>query len=45
MRGGEIGNLSVPRGTGFGTPIDPAGFDDPEKLLDHLRQRIEELRE
>ncbi|MFF0494890.1 lysophospholipid acyltransferase family protein [Nocardia aobensis] len=29
----------------FGTPIDPAEFDDPEKLLDHLRRRIEDLRE
>ena len=29
----------------FGTPIDPTGFDDPDKLLDHLRRRIEELRE
>ncbi|NNH69911.1 1-acyl-sn-glycerol-3-phosphate acyltransferase [Nocardia uniformis] len=28
----------------FGQPIDPADFDDPEKLLDHLRFRIEELR-
>ncbi|WP_405166768.1 1-acyl-sn-glycerol-3-phosphate acyltransferase [Nocardia sp. NBC_01499] len=28
----------------FGDPIDPAGFDDPDKLLDHLRQRIEGLR-
>lgn len=28
----------------FGQPIDPADFDDPEKLLDHLRLRIEELR-
>ncbi|WP_227979551.1 lysophospholipid acyltransferase family protein [Nocardia spumae] len=28
----------------FGAPIDPTGFDDPEKLLDHLRRRIEELR-
>ncbi|WP_245717553.1 lysophospholipid acyltransferase family protein [Nocardia jejuensis] len=28
----------------FGEPIDPAGFDDPDKLLDHLRQRIEDLR-
>ncbi|MEC3918896.1 lysophospholipid acyltransferase family protein [Nocardia sp. CDC160] len=28
----------------FGTPIDPADFDDPEKLLDHLRYRIESLR-
>ncbi|QLY33405.1 lysophospholipid acyltransferase family protein [Nocardia huaxiensis] len=28
----------------FGTPIDPADFDDPDKLLDHLRQRIEDLR-
>lgn len=27
----------------FGTPIDPAEFDDPEKLLDHLRRRIEDL--
>ncbi|MEV5651817.1 lysophospholipid acyltransferase family protein [Nocardia sp. NPDC052254] len=29
----------------FGAPVDPAGFDDADKLLDHLRQRIEELRE
>ncbi|MRH89457.1 1-acyl-sn-glycerol-3-phosphate acyltransferase [Nocardia sp. SYP-A9097] len=29
----------------FGAPIDPADFDDPDKLLDHLRQRIEGLRE
>lgn len=28
----------------FGTPIDPTDFDDPEKLLDHLRQQIENLR-
>ncbi|MFD6157470.1 lysophospholipid acyltransferase family protein [Nocardia sp. NPDC060256] len=28
----------------FGDPIDPADFDDPEKLLDHLRQQIENLR-
>ncbi|MFC9437115.1 lysophospholipid acyltransferase family protein [Nocardia sp. NPDC057030] len=28
----------------FGAPIDPADFDDPEKLLDHLRQQIEGLR-
>ncbi|AHH21767.1 putative 1-acyl-sn-glycerol-3-phosphate acyltransferase PlsC [Nocardia nova SH22a] len=28
----------------FGTPVDPAEFDDPDKLLDHLRERIEELR-
>ncbi|WP_245722158.1 lysophospholipid acyltransferase family protein [Nocardia crassostreae] len=28
----------------FGTPIDPADFDHPDKLLDHLRQRIEDLR-
>ncbi|WP_338758059.1 lysophospholipid acyltransferase family protein [Nocardia vulneris] len=28
----------------FGAPIDPADFDDPDKLLDQLRQRIEELR-
>jgi 1-acyl-sn-glycerol-3-phosphate acyltransferase len=28
----------------FGEPIDPAGFDSPEKLLDHLRYRIEALR-
>ncbi|KAA8887070.1 1-acyl-sn-glycerol-3-phosphate acyltransferase [Nocardia colli] len=28
----------------FGTPIDPADFDDPEKLLDHLRRQIENLR-
>ncbi|MEV6276277.1 lysophospholipid acyltransferase family protein [Nocardia sp. NPDC051832] len=27
----------------FGEPIDPADFDDPGKLLDHLRQRIEDL--
>ncbi|MFB7724638.1 lysophospholipid acyltransferase family protein [Nocardia sp. NPDC056100] len=27
----------------FGSPVDPAEFDDPEKLLDHLRQRIEGL--
>lgn len=29
----------------FGAPINPADFDDPDKLLDHLRQRIEDLRE
>ncbi|MFF2556737.1 lysophospholipid acyltransferase family protein [Nocardia sp. NPDC058058] len=29
----------------FGTAVDPAEFDDPEKLLDHLRQRIEGLRQ
>ncbi|MFE3194919.1 lysophospholipid acyltransferase family protein [Nocardia sp. NPDC059240] len=28
----------------FGEPINPADFDDPDKLLDHLRQRIEDLR-
>ncbi|GAB2533704.1 lysophospholipid acyltransferase family protein [Nocardia heshunensis] len=28
----------------FGAAIDPADFDDPDKLLDHLRQRIEDLR-
>ncbi|MFI9403275.1 lysophospholipid acyltransferase family protein [Nocardia sp. NPDC052316] len=28
----------------FGTPIDPADFDDPDKLLDQLRRRIEDLR-
>lgn len=28
----------------FGDSIDPADFDDPEKLLDHLRLRVEELR-
>ncbi|MFI7003351.1 lysophospholipid acyltransferase family protein [Nocardia sp. NPDC050175] len=28
----------------FGDPIDPADFDDPEKLLDYLRQQIETLR-
>ncbi|MBF6081919.1 1-acyl-sn-glycerol-3-phosphate acyltransferase [Nocardia cyriacigeorgica] len=28
----------------FGEPIDPAEFDDPEKFLDHLRRRIEDLR-
>ncbi len=28
----------------FGAPIDPADFDDPDKLLDQLRQRIEDLR-
>ncbi|MEU7145343.1 lysophospholipid acyltransferase family protein [Nocardia sp. NPDC046473] len=28
----------------FGDPIDPADFDDPEKLLDHLRRQIENLR-
>ncbi|MFC3962419.1 lysophospholipid acyltransferase family protein [Nocardia jiangsuensis] len=28
----------------FGPPIDPAGFDSPEALLTHLRERIEELR-
>ncbi|MFI6173443.1 lysophospholipid acyltransferase family protein [Nocardia sp. NPDC051052] len=28
----------------FGAPIDPADFDDPEKLLDQLRQQIENLR-
>ncbi|MEU6565290.1 lysophospholipid acyltransferase family protein [Nocardia nova] len=28
----------------FGSPVDPAEFDDPDKLLDHLRERIEELR-
>ncbi|MFI1914095.1 alpha/beta fold hydrolase [Nocardia sp. NPDC020380] len=28
----------------FGEPIDPREFDDPEKLLDHLRLRIENLR-
>ncbi|BAW06500.1 lysophospholipid acyltransferase family protein [Nocardia seriolae] len=28
----------------FGTPIDPTTFDNPEKLLDHLRHRIEDLR-
>ncbi|WP_240771685.1 1-acyl-sn-glycerol-3-phosphate acyltransferase [Nocardia sp. CS682] len=28
----------------FGAPVDPADFDDPDKLLDHLRQRIEDLR-
>ncbi|MEC3957658.1 lysophospholipid acyltransferase family protein [Nocardia sp. CDC153] len=28
----------------FGNPIDPADFDDPEKLLDHLRHQIEALR-
>ncbi|WP_235948062.1 lysophospholipid acyltransferase family protein [Nocardia terrae] len=28
----------------FGEPIDPAGFDDPDKLLDHLRHTIEDLR-
>ncbi|MEV6773632.1 lysophospholipid acyltransferase family protein [Nocardia sp. NPDC051030] len=28
----------------FGAPIDPAEFDDPDKLVDHLRQRIEDLR-
>lgn len=27
----------------FGPPIDPADFDDPEKLLDQLRQQIENL--
>lgn len=29
----------------FGAPIDPADFEDAEKFLDHLRQRIEDLRE
>lgn len=29
----------------FGAPIDPTEFDDPDKLLDHLRQRIESLRD
>ncbi|MFJ4657346.1 lysophospholipid acyltransferase family protein [Nocardia sp. NPDC088792] len=29
----------------FGEPIDPTQFDDPGKLLDHLRQRIENLRQ
>ncbi|WP_330178966.1 hypothetical protein OHB26_20910 [Nocardia sp. NBC_01503] len=29
----------------FGAPIDPAEFDDADKLLDHLRQRIESLRD
>ena len=28
----------------FGTPIDPADFDSPQKLLDHLHTRIESLR-
>lgn len=28
----------------FGTPIDPADFDSPEKLLDHLHTHIEYLR-
>ncbi|MFE9575032.1 lysophospholipid acyltransferase family protein [Nocardia sp. NPDC006044] len=28
----------------FGAPIDPVDFDDPEKLLDHLRRQIENLR-
>lgn len=28
----------------FGAPIDPADFDDPDKLLDQLRQQIENLR-
>lgn len=28
----------------FGTPIDPAEFDDPEKLLDVLRHEIEGMR-
>ncbi|WP_405137702.1 lysophospholipid acyltransferase family protein [Nocardia sp. NBC_01388] len=28
----------------FGAPIDPADFDDSDKLLDHLRQRTEDLR-
>lgn len=28
----------------FGEPIDPAEFDDPEKLLDHLRRCIQDLR-
>jgi 1-acyl-sn-glycerol-3-phosphate acyltransferase len=27
----------------FGTPIDPAAFDDPDQLLDHVRARIEDL--
>ncbi|GAB4584475.1 lysophospholipid acyltransferase family protein [Nocardia sp. IFM 10818] len=29
----------------FGAPIDPAEFDDPDKLLEHLRDRIEDLRD
>ncbi|MGW0252364.1 lysophospholipid acyltransferase family protein [Nocardia goodfellowii] len=29
----------------FGRAIDPTEFDDPDKLLDHLRHRIEALRE
>ncbi|WP_433662248.1 lysophospholipid acyltransferase family protein [Nocardia sp. CA-128927] len=28
----------------FGAPIHPGDFDDPEKLLDHLRTQIEDLR-
>ncbi|MGW5113607.1 lysophospholipid acyltransferase family protein [Nocardia sp. NPDC004123] len=27
----------------FGAPIDPAAFDDPDQLLDHVRARIEDL--
>ncbi|MEV6099143.1 lysophospholipid acyltransferase family protein [Nocardia sp. NPDC051981] len=28
----------------FGAPINPADFDNPEKLLDHLRHQIESMR-
>ncbi|MGW4532445.1 lysophospholipid acyltransferase family protein [Nocardia sp. NPDC004340] len=47
MRRGNTGqrfNRHHPVTIHFGTPIDPAEFDNPEKLLDVLRHEIESLR-
>lgn len=37
-------NRSRPVTIRFGTPINPADFNSPEKLLDHLHMHIESLR-
>ncbi|AYF77937.1 1-acyl-sn-glycerol-3-phosphate acyltransferase [Nocardia yunnanensis] len=44
LRRGATLNRRHPVTLHFGTPIDPTTFDDPDKLLDHLRQRIDDLR-